>query len=610
MGDTVEIAIVGAGPAGVLVLERICANAPELAAGRPITIHMVDPYPPGGGRVWRGAQSALLWMNSTAAGVSMFTDETVVMEGPVRAGPSLAEWAAEGTDAEVTEKTFVARPVQSEYLGWCYRRFVETAPPGVVVREHAARAVDLTEADGRQRLRLEGRATPLTVDLVVLAQGHLDAEPGGEEAKLAAYAAAHGLTYLPPHYAADIDLGLLGAGEPVLVRGMGLSFMDLAVLVTEGRGGTYAETPDGLVYRPSGREPVLWATSRRGVPYRAKPTITLKGPRPEGPRYLTPEAVAALHADRGPLSLDDDLAPVVARELAWHHYHELFLGHPDRVALPWPEFQDRLATAEGADLDALTAEAVPDPSDRFDLPTLLDPLGAEEFADLAALRRRLLDHIDADVRRSADPARSPDLALVQGMLTVFLALGRAQADGLLSARTEAVELGVWAQRVFSYRASGPPPRRLRELAALTDAGVVRPLGGRSRITAGGGRFRAVAGAIPGLSVEAAALVEARLPGPTLRHTKDPLLRALRDRGEIREETLDGADGTIPLDRVASRGNRLVDAAGRVHPRRFALGYGVGGAFVPVGYSPPRANGIAFRNADALARRVLTELSGA
>ena len=84
------VVIVGAGPRAAGLVERIAANAPELYGdAAPFTIHLVDPYPPGGGRVWRPDQSPLLWMNSMAEDITMFTDETVERDGPVRPGPSL-----------------------------------------------------------------------------------------------------------------------------------------------------------------------------------------------------------------------------------------------------------------------------------------------------------------------------------------------------------------------------------------------------------------------------------------------------------------------------------------------------------------------------------------
>src|SRR5436309_6823414 len=125
-----ELAIIGAGPRGVCVLERISANATRLASD--LVVHLIDPYPPGAGRIWRYEQSALLRMNSMAEDVTMFTDDSVQCEGPIRPGPSLIEWAeavrgeTQATPeltaevAALTATTFPTRQLQSAYLAWVF----------------------------------------------------------------------------------------------------------------------------------------------------------------------------------------------------------------------------------------------------------------------------------------------------------------------------------------------------------------------------------------------------------------------------------------------------------------------------------------------------------
>lgn len=147
------MAVVGAGPRGTGFLERLAANAPSLYGNQPLDIHLIDPYPPGGGRIWRQDQSPLLWMNSMAADVTMFTDESAQpLEGPVRPGPDFAEWS--GADP----RTFPTRQAQSRYLRWVYEEAVAALPPGSAVRRHRTRAVRISgPADGLQQVWLEGR---------------------------------------------------------------------------------------------------------------------------------------------------------------------------------------------------------------------------------------------------------------------------------------------------------------------------------------------------------------------------------------------------------------------------------------------------------------------
>ncbi|MDG4864281.1 FAD/NAD(P)-binding protein, partial [Streptomyces sp. T-3] len=365
-----QLVIVGAGPRGTGVLQRIAANAGELYDGSGLDIHLVDPFPPGGGRIWRQAQSPLLWMNSMAEDVTMFTDDTVRLEGPAGLGPALDEWS--GLDGQ----TFPSRQLQGGYLRWVYEQAVAALPEGVVVHEHRRRALRVRgPREGRQQVWLEGRSRPLLADQVILTLGHLDAELNDEQRELATYAERHGLVHLPPDFTADSDLSVLRAGEPVIVRGFGLAFVDLMVLLTEGRGGRF-EGPEGETYVPSGREPILYVGSRRGVPYHSKIGYTWAGERPPLPRFFGPAETDELLAREDGFDFRRDVWPLIEKELGFAHYHRLFDAHPERTRIAWPDFDEKYAACEpgSPELAALVASAVPEPADRLDLAALDRPL--------------------------------------------------------------------------------------------------------------------------------------------------------------------------------------------------------------------------------------------
>ncbi|MCX4401739.1 FAD/NAD(P)-binding protein [Streptomyces sp. NPDC059837] len=574
------LVIVGAGPRGTGLIERIAANAPELYAGsgtEGLDIHLVDPHPPGAGRIWRAAQSPLLWMNSHAEDVTMFTDETVVMDGPVRPGPTLHEWAA------IDGSTFADRRLQGAYLRWVHEKAVAALPLDVTVHHHPHRALRVSGSrEGRQQVWLEGRARPLLADLVVLTLGHLDAELDQEQHELAAYARTHGLVHLPPDFTADSDLSSLAPGEPVLVRGFGLAFVDLMVLLTEGRGGRY----DGDTYVPSGQEPVLYVGSRRGVPYHSKIGYDWTGERPPLPRFFGPDEVDALLARPGGFDFRRDVWPLIEKELGFAHYHRLFTVHPERTAIAWTDFEEKYAAGEAAEREALVASAVPDPADRLDLAALDRPLDGVRYATHEEFQEGLRAYVEEDLSRRHDPVHSPDLAVFLGLLSVYGQLIRLG------------DIGPWWHGFFSYLASGPPGPRLRQMLALSRAGVVRFVGADMAVTAEDGVFRASSATVPGASVEARTLVEARLPEPTVGRALDPLLRALHADGAV--ETPEG------LLRVDRSDGRILDGAGRPHPRRFALGPYTD-VRTPGAFTRPRTGGPAFRQNDATARAALAFL---
>ncbi|MEV6865436.1 FAD/NAD(P)-binding protein [Streptosporangium subroseum] len=570
------VAVVGAGPTGTCLVERICANAAELLSWPSLDIHVIDPYPPGGGRVWRKEQPDLLWMNSTAADVTLFTDESVQCEGPIRPGPSLAEWL--GRDPGL----FASRPVQNAYLSHVFQRAVKTAPRGVRVHVHATRVLDLADVPGGQAVTLEnGRM--IEVDAVILAQGHGDVTPTREERSLAGLAADSGLRYVPTGYAADLDLDAIPEGEPAIVRGMGLAFVDLMVLLTSGRGGRFVrEYDEELVYLPSGREPLLHVGSRRGVPYHSKTGYPFRGVRPPVPRFLTAKALG-----EGPWNFRRDVWPLVRKELAFAYYHELITAHPKRSRVGWEEFQEAFAAEEWGSLAMrrLIRRAVPRHLDRLDFERLDRPLEKIRFGDSAGLQKWMHGYLAADLDRRSDPAHSADHAMILGLLSVY---------GVLS------ELGIsdpWFHGFFSYVASGPPGPRLEELRALAKAGVVTFLGTDLQVGHRDGRWRAQSPSVPG-GVEATTLIEARLPAPSVSRATDPLITALRDRGEAEESA--GLLKVRPADR------RLLDRSDTPHPRRFAFGPWVVGGRATGGFARPGFNAPLFRHADALARIVLSE----
>lgn len=572
-----SLVIVGAGPRGTGLIERIAANAAELYAGSGLDIHLVDPHPPGAGRIWREAQSPLLWMNSHAEDVTMFTDETVVMDGPVRPGPTLHEWAA------IDGRTFADRQLQGAYLSWVHEQAVAALPPDVTVHHHPCRALRVSgPREGRQQVWLEGRPRPLLADLVVLALGHLDAELDQEQRELATYARAHDLVHLPPDFTADSDLSSLAPGEPVLVRGFGLAFVDLMVLLTEGRGGRY----DGDTYLPSGREPVLYVGSRRGVPYHSKIGYDWTGERPPLPRFFGPAEVDALLARPEGFDFRRDVWPSIEKELGFAHYHRLFTVHPERTAIAWTDFEEKYAAGEATEREALVASAVPDPADRLDLAALDRPLDGVRYASHEEFQDGLRAYVEGDLRRRHDPENSPDLAVFLGLLSVYGQLIRLG------------DVGPWWHGFFSYLASGPPGPRLRQMLALSRAGVVRFVGADIAVVAEDGVFRASSATVPGETVQARALVEARLPEPTVGRALDPLLRELHADGAV--ETPEG------LLRVDRSDGRILDGGGRPHPRRFALGPYTD-VRTPGAFTRPRTGGPAFRQNDATARAALAFL---
>lgn len=613
------LAILGAGPRGVGILERIAENLGQFGGGG-LSIHLIDPHPPGGGRIWRDAQSGLLKLNSMAEDVTMFTDDSSTIDGPVAHGPSLIDWAEQvragaisvDVDPEVraeldalTGGSFPTRRLQSVYLDWFYRRAVARLTEQVSLHVHRATVLGVDGEPGAvQTVRLDD-GEQVEADVVIYALGHTGREPEPQHLQLQHFAEQHGALYVPPDFTADTDLSGIRPGEDVIVRGMGLASVDLVVLLTQGRGGRF----EGGRYLPSGREPRLFLGSRRGVPYHSKISSTLAAPRAQA-KYFTAEIARRLEAEHDRLSFQDDFWPLIAKELLWGYYSELFVGHPERVSGEWEGFQARFDPLDwdASGLRDLVAEYVPDPLDRLHLPDLDRPLDGLAFASREAVQAHVAEYIRRDLLLRSAPEHSATLALFYSLLYSLFDLSTVITSPKWSAKSRAVDLGERWLGYFSYIASGPPPHRLEELLALADAGVVVFLGAEVEVRAeASGLFVASSPYVPG-EQEARVLVDARLPATRVGASDNPALRSLVESGVGVEERLedDEFEGSTGLLAVSRADARILDADGTAHPNRFAVGPYTNAPFVGA-FSRPRTNAVAFRENDRVARSVLALL---
>jgi len=414
MSGELEICVVGMGPRGLTVLERLLANF----EGGSLTIHAVDPYPRGAGKVWRSAQSGELLMNTIASQVTVFPDESVDLTGRLRTGPSLYEWARnvvmfgdpEEYEPDVAAEiqalgpdTYATRRLVGHYLTWAFQRIVRSAPSGVRIVEHATSAAALwDEPDGRQSVQLENGVRLRGLDGVVMALGHYPVTPTREEQELAAFSIENQLTYILPANPADIDLSNIKPGEPTVMRGLGLCFFDYLALLTTGRGGRFEAGAEGLVYRPSGLEPRLYAGSSRGVPHQTRGANEKGASGRHDPRVLTVETVRRLRRQR-PEGLDfrADLWPLIAKEVETVYYSALIRSRgcgcdADRFSaaylpVPWGdagEAKIRKRFGIGAD-------------ERWDWPAITRPLKNREFAGPDAFGAWVDAYLSTDAREAA-----------------------------------------------------------------------------------------------------------------------------------------------------------------------------------------------------------------
>lgn len=603
--QNIRVGLIGAGPRGTSVLERLLANwAATETEARSLHIDVVDPYPAGPGHVWQPEQSRLYLMNTQSFYPTLIPEDQQL--APPLAGGSFEQWRAEkrasggnGLSPEeqaelaiLASRDFPSRALYGRYLRSTLEELLERVPAGVEIAFHRCKAVAARPrpggaAGGRFDVELDDGGS-LAVDSLVLSLGHLESRLNPEQRSFREAATELGLLYFPPAAPADVDWALVPDKETVLVRGMGLNFFDVMGQLTEGRGGRFVAAGDGLPgklkYLPSGREPKIIAASRRGTPYRAKAGLDGYYPKSVRLRYLTEGAVERFAAAGIQPGFDHDLWPLLHRDALWAYYSALVVTEPVAV----PEATEFLAALEDllqphahatgrwenqvAELVATHVAA----SRRLDLLGLAAPLAARSFASRKELDAAVVDYLDDDARRSALGEADPVKMAIGALHTGRAILKSAVADGGITDESWVGELRGWFESFVEGLASGPPALRAEQLAALARAGVVSFAGPdpRFNVDRGKGVFRAVSAWVHDDPAEARTLIEAMSPANRVGASVSPFLRQLLADGLVRPKVMMSAEGipvqTSGLD-VQAHPYRLVGANGSLTPGMYALG---------------------------------------
>ncbi|MEU5404123.1 FAD/NAD(P)-binding protein [Streptomyces sp. NPDC005963] len=628
-GGHLAVCIVGAGPRGLCLLERLCANERREPSHESITVHVVDPAAPGAGAVWRTDQSHHLLTNTVASQITVFTDAETRIEGPIEPGPSLYEWAADlARRAEPGEydeavlaqaralgpDSYPTRALYGHYLRGCFQRVVARAPVHVTVRVHRSRAVAMADTHGvpggPQGVRLADGTRIHDLDAVVLAQGHLPAELTPRQERSASLARIHHLTYVPPANPSDVDTHGVEPGETVLLRGLGLNFFDYMALFTSGRGGRFERVGDRLAYRPSGLEPLIHASSRRGVPYHARGENEKGAFGRHTPRLLTPEVVAALRrrSMRGErVRFEADVWPLIAAEVEVVYYGALLTSQ----GVECEQFIERYAAASAQQRAKLLKHFGIAPADRWDWARLSRPCHGRTFTDRGEFHGWLLAHLAQDVREARKGNVNGPLKAALDVLRDLRNEIRLVVDhGGLEGGSHLKELEGWYTPLNAFLSIGPPVSRIEEMIALIEAGVLELTGPGTQIRVETERpsFVADSAVVPGAPVRSRHLIEARLPEPNLRRTADPLLRHLLLTEQCRPHRIEGDDGVDHETgglAVTERPCRVIDGQGRPHPSRFAYGVPTESVhWVTAAGVRPGVDSVTLGDADAIARAVL------
>ncbi|MEI5840117.1 FAD/NAD(P)-binding protein [Lacticaseibacillus rhamnosus] len=607
-----HITLIGAGPRGLMLLGRLISWQRARYPQRQLTIFLVDPYPIGG-RVWKIDQDPNLIMNTAAAQITLFTDQTVTGVGPFIAGPNLSTWAltlaADYLDAhpEINNRSilmrqaanlgpnsYASRALYGVYQQWFFDLQKRQAGTNIITyKQQTVNRLDKKAAGFTITTDQESWQT----DQVVMALGNLKNSLTRDQKALHDYAQTHQLFYLEPGFPEEGDLSGIEAQSPVIIRGLGLSFFDLMSRLTEGRGGQFQKASDGLfVYHPSGREPHIFAGSRRGFPYRAKGR-NQKGPGEEWqPHFLTPQQIDAWQT-HGEVSgqtfweaLQHEAELIYYRLLLPQRYPEI-----DEAAFERDFIADPVAT-----LGALPIAA----KDRLDWDALADPTKAhpsgQPYQDF--MRHYLRQDAQEAMRGTKTGPLTSALEVLRDMRDPI----RQLVERNLLSQDQYLDFFLrWFNSLNDFLSIGPPALRIDQLQALMGAGIVTILPPGMQIKGIDGQFLLKTPSDPKFSLQAKTLLEARVPAVNAPTAQNPLVQQLLHDGYAHTYELQlNADkrfqsGAIAIDRQTQQ---LLDQKERPQAGLFFWGVPTEGVHWLTTASPrPLVNDVSLKTAEQIVK---------
>lgn len=254
-----DIAIVGAGPRG---LAAVYSLGREVEGA--IRIHLFGAVEEGEdvlgiGTPYSPKQPEFSRLNAHSSILDLFG---AYRHTDLPVGLTFDEWARAENHGELANN-YPPRAFVGRYFHYCADFVRQTLPSHIKVHEYG-RALAITGEPGAWTIaHAQGE---ITVPELLLTVGHASspASPLTDEDVNQPAGTVIPIAY-PLHNLAGID-----AGSTVATRGAGLTFVDVVLSLTEGRGGQFSD--DGRTYTPSGREPeCIWATNIDGIFPDSKP---------------------------------------------------------------------------------------------------------------------------------------------------------------------------------------------------------------------------------------------------------------------------------------------------------------------------------------------------
>lgn len=464
--SSIHIGIIGLGPKGFYGLERIIAHLSQWK-DRPVVIHAFNKSKHfGSGDTYRTDQPRYLKMNITCGDIDIRYKQSP--QSLIHDLPCFIEWARVIKGKKYKEDDIPARADVGAYFEYAFHQLVHQLPDHIEVKTYEGTVKSLEHSKNSCHIEYVnnyGKATLLPISLhnVLLATGHCAPAVRNKNANLQEQSPS----YISFPYPVDNRLSHIKPGSKVGIKGMGLTFIDVALALTEGRGGLFVQKKKGYTYVPSGNEPqCMYPFSRNGLPIMTRPVDQIK----DTPQlqFFTPDFVRNLSVMSGADKIDFEkiLWPVIQHELTYAYYKVLFenFGLSERWELAVTakdmyqlidEFHDQRPYAV-----------------RFDAKTFLFPTAQKLVSPGSSYHDHIVSYIKNNNKEAAKGVRkSPQAATTQvwQYISPWFA-NMYRFGGLTPSSHETFDLQF--RSALNRITYGPPLENMKKIMALVKGGFL------------------------------------------------------------------------------------------------------------------------------------------
>ena len=546
-----KIAIIGMGPKGLFAFERL-VNELEIH-GAPVDLEILLFESSGNfgcGKIYEPEQPTFLSMNYPNRNIDVWSlRDSRTGTGKLSLTSFLSSGKIDMTDG--MGDRFSSRATVGRYLRSCFNELM------TIVQNFASVSmitgmVDKIESSENGVLlgyRQHNFTKNVNSDQVMVTTGHDSWKGNLQDYRISI---VDRMCDIPFIYPVVENLRQVTSYDTVAIKGLGLTFIDAVLALTEGRDGIFKRTETGtLLYEPSSLEPrKLTAFSRSGMPM--VPRTASEGRETYVPKFFTYDMITQNVPIGGRPDLCRDVLPLFEKETELRYYSVL-LAKYDNV---FPDF--RSVPDFDSCIDAFHEDRPDIP--RFEFDQLFKPVTMER-PEIELGPMEYYRYVLGEAKKESGASPFMAAALTWGCCSEVF--NSVYGFGGLTAES---------QRLFDteYRSKlnrisyGPPVSNAEKVLALMKHGILDIFSDSNcqtqRLAAGWG-----IGNESGFT-NVDTLIDARIPANSSVKNWSPLLKGMLQNSMIREYINPGTDSYRSACPEIDRCGRPLDPKGTVNER--------------------------------------------